>query len=97
MHTDTGTAGGHHGRGLGERALGGLLEELGVDGVVLELGGAHVEELGGARHEHGKHPLLLVGVVLPVVFEKTHVGEVVEHGLELLGGDAVALTAASSV
>ena len=69
MHADAGTTGRHHRRGLGQRSLGRLLKELGIDRVLLELAHAHVEELGGTRHQHGQHPLLGVLGVFPVVLE----------------------------
>ena len=53
VHADTGASGRHHRRGLGQRALGCLFKELGIDRMLLELAHAHVEELGGTRHQHG--------------------------------------------
>ena len=85
VHADTRASRRDHRRGLGERALARLLEELSVDGMLLQLAPAHVEELGGAGHEHGQHPLLGAGGILPVVLEQTRVGEVVEHLLQLAG------------
>ena len=69
MHADAGATGRHHRRGLGQRSLGRLLKELGIDRVLLELAHAHVEELGGTRHQHGQHPLLGALGVFPVVLE----------------------------
>ena len=82
VHADARTSRRHHRRGAAERALAGLLEELGEDGVLRELPHAHVEELGRAGHEHGQHPLLGAGGILPVVLEQSRVGEPVEHRLE---------------
>ena len=88
VHADTGASGRHHRRGLGQRALGRLLKELGVDRVLLELAHAHVEELGGTRHQHGQHPLLGALGVFPVVLEQTRVAHVVEHLLDISFGHA---------
>ena len=83
MHADAGTTGRHHRRGLGQRSLGRLLKELSIDRVLLELAHAHVEELGGTRHQHGQHPLLGALGVFPVVLEQTRVAHVVEHLLDI--------------
>ena len=88
MHADAGTTGRHHRRGLGQRSLGRLLKELGIDRVLLELAHAHVEELGGTRHQHGQHPLLGALGVFPVVLEQTRVAHVVEHLLDIGFGHA---------
>ena len=88
MHADTGASGRHHRRGLGQRSLGRLLKELGVDRVLFELAHAHVEELGRTRHQHGQHPLLGALGVFPVVLEQTRVAHVVEHLLDLGLGHA---------
>ena len=83
VHADAGASGRHHRRGLGQRALGRLLKELGVDRVLLELAHAHVEELGRTRHQHGQHPLLGALGVFPVVLEQARVAHVVEHLLDI--------------
>ena len=88
VHADTGASGRHHRRGLGQRALGCLFKELGIDRVLLELAHAHVEELGGTRHQHGQHPLLGALGVFPVVLEQTRVAHVVEHLLDIGLGHA---------
>ena len=88
MHADAGTARWHHRRGLGQRSLGRLLKELGVDRVLVELAYAHVEELGGTRHQHGQHPLLGALGVFPVVLEQARVAHVVEHLLDIGLGHA---------
>ena len=88
VHTDTGATGRHHRRGLGQRSLGRLLKELGIDRMLLELTHAHVEELGGTRHQHGQHPLLGALGVFPVVLEQTRVAHVVEHLLDIGFGHA---------
>ena len=88
MHADTGTTGRHHRRGLGQRSLGRLLKELGIDRMLLELAHAHVEELGGTRYQHGQHPLLGALGVFPVVLEQTRVAHVVEHLLDICLGHA---------
>ena len=88
VHADAGASGRHHRRGLGQRALGRLLKELGVDRVLLELAHAHVEELGRARHQHGQHPLLGTLGVFPVVLEQARVAHVVEHLLDIGLGHA---------
>ena len=83
VHADTGASGRHHRRSLGQRALGCLLKELGVDRMLLELAHAHVEELSRTRHQHGQHPLLGTLGVFPVVLEQTRVAHVVEHLLNI--------------
>ena len=88
MHADTGASGRHHRRGLGQRSLGRLLKELGIDRVLLELAHAHVEELSGTRHQHGQHPLLGSLGIFPVVLEQARVAHVVEHLLDLGLGHA---------
>ena len=88
VHADTGTSGRHHRRGFGQRPLGGLLKELGIDRMLLELAHAHVEELGGTRYQHGQHPLLGALGIFPVVLEQTRVAHVVEHLLDLGLGHA---------
>ena len=88
VHADTGASGRHHRRGLGQRSLGRLLKELGIDRVLLELAHAHVEELGGTRHQHGQHPLLGALGIFPVVLEQTRVAHVVEHLLDIGLGHA---------
>ena len=88
VHADTGASGRHHRRGAGQRALGRLLKELGIDRMLLELAHAHVEELGGTRHQHGQHPLLGALGVFPVVLEQTRVAHVVEHLLDIGLGHA---------
>ena len=88
MHADTGASGRHHRRGLGQRSLGRLLKELGIDRMFLELTHAHVEELGRTRHQHGQHPLLGALGVFPVVLEQTRVAHVVEHLLDICLGHA---------
>ena len=88
VHADAGASGRHHRRGLGQRSLGRLLKELGIDRVLLELAHAHVEELGRTRHQHGQHPLLGALGVFPVVLEQTRVAHVVEHLLDLGLGHA---------
>ena len=88
MHADAGASGRHHRRGLGQRPLGRLLKELGIDRMLLELAHAHVEELGGTRYQHGQHPLLGALGVFPVVLEQTRVAHVVEHLLDLGLGHA---------
>ena len=88
VHADARASGRHERCRAGERALRGLLEELGENRVLLELAPAHVEELRRSRHEHGENPLLLMLGILPVVFEEAHVGDLVEHGFELLRRDA---------
>ena len=88
VHADTGASGRHHRCGLGQRALGCLFKELGVDRVLLELAHAHVEELGGTRHQHGQHPLLGALGIFPVVLEQARVAHIVEHLLDLGLGHA---------
>ena len=88
VHADTGASGRHHRRSLGQRPLGCLLKELGIDRVLLELTHAHVEELGGTRHQHGQHPLLGALGIFPVVLEQTRVAHVVEHLLDIGLGHA---------
>ena len=88
MHANTGTTGRHHRRGPGQRALGRLLKELGIDRMLLELAHAHVEELGRTRHQHGQHPLLGTLGVFPVVLEQARVAHVVEHFFDLGLGHA---------
>ena len=88
MHADAGASGRHHRRGLGQRPLGRLLKELGIDRMLLELAHAHVEELGGTRHQHGQHPLLGALGVFPVVLEQARVAHIVEHLLDLGLGHA---------
>ena len=88
VHADTGAPGRHHRRGAGQRALGCLLKELGIDRMLLELTHAHVEELGGTRHQHGQYPLLGALGVFPVVLEQTRVAHVVEHLLDIGLGHA---------
>ena len=83
VHADARASGRHHRRGLGQRTLGRLLKELGVDRVLLELAQAHVEELGRARHQHGQHPLFGALRVFPVVLEQARVAHVVEHLLDI--------------
>ena len=88
VHADTGASGRHHRRGAGQRPLGRLLKELGIDRMLLELAHAHVEELGGTRHQHGQYPLLGALGVFPVVLEQTRVAHVVEHLLDIGLGHA---------
>ena len=88
VHADTGASGRHHRRGLGQRALGCLFKELGVDRVLLELAHAHVEELGRTRHQHGQDPLLGALGVFPVILEQTRVAHVVEHLFDIGLGHA---------
>ena len=88
VHADTGASERHHRRSLGQRPLGRLLKELGIDRMLLELAHAHVEELGGTRHQHGQHPLLGALGVFPVVLEQTRVAHVVEHLLDIGLGHA---------
>ena len=88
MHADAGTTGRHHRRGLGQRSLRRLLKELGIDRVLLELAHAHVEKLGGTRHQHGQHPLLGALGIFPVVLEQARVAHIVEHLLDLGLGHA---------
>ena len=88
VHADTGAPGRHHRRSLGQRALGCLLKKLGIDRMLLELTHAHVEELGGTRHQHGQHPLLGALGIFPVVLEQTRVAHVVEHLLDIGLGHA---------
>ena len=88
MHADAGTTGRHHRRGLGQRSLGRLLKELGIDRVLLELAHAHVEKLSGTRHQHGQHPLLGALGVFPVVLEQARVAHIVEHLLDIGIGHA---------
>ena len=88
VHADTGASGRHHRRGAGQRALGCLFKELGIDRMLLELTHAHVEELGRTRHQHGQHPLLGALGVFPVVLEQTRVAHVVEHLLDIGFGHA---------
>ena len=88
MHADAGASGRHHRRGLGQRPLGRLLKELGIDRMLLELAHAHIEELGGTRYQHGQHPLLGALGIFPVVLEQTRVAHVVEHLLNLGLGHA---------
>ena len=88
MHADAGTTGRHHRRGLGQRSLGRLLKELGIDRVLLELAHAHVEKLSGTRHQHGQHPLLGALGVFPVVLEQARVAHIVEHLLDIGFGHA---------
>ena len=88
VHADTGASGRHHRRGLGQRPLGRLLKELGIDRMLLELAHAHVEELGRTRHQHGQHPLLGALGIFPVVLEQTRVAHVVEHLLDIGLGHA---------
>ena len=88
VHADAGASGRHHRRGFGQRALGCLLKELGVDRMLLELAHAHVEELGRTRHQHGQHPLLGALGVFPVVLEQARVAHVVEHLLDIGLGHA---------
>ena len=88
VHADAGASGRHHRRGLGQRSLGRLLKELGIDRVLLELAHAHVEELSRTGHQHGQHPLLGALGVFPVVLEQTRVAHVVEHLLDIGFGHA---------
>ena len=88
VHADAGASGRHHRRGAGQRPLGRLLKELGIDRMLLELAHAHVEELGGTRHQHGQYPLLGALGVFPVVLEQTRVAHVVEHLLDIGLGHA---------
>ena len=88
VHADAGASGRHHRRGLGQRSLGRLLKELGIDRMLLELAHAHVKELGRTRHQHGQHPLLGALGVFPVVLEQTRVAHVVEHLLDIGFGHA---------
>ena len=88
MHADAGASGRHHRRGLGQRPLGRLLKELGIDRMLLELTHTHIEELGGTRYQHGQHPLLDALGIFPVVLEQTRVAHVVEHLLDLGLGHA---------
>ena len=88
VHADAGASGRHHRRGFGQRPLGRLLKELGIDRMLLELAHAHVEELGGTRYQHGQHPLLGALGIFPVVLEQTRVAHVVEHLLDLGLGHA---------
>ena len=88
MHADAGASGRHHRRRLGQRALGRLLKELSIDRMLLELANAHVEELGGTRHQHGQDPLLGALGVFPVVLEQTRIAHVVEHLLDIGLGHA---------
>ena len=83
MHADAGASGRHHRRSTGQRTLGRLLKELGIDRMLLELAHAHVEELGRTRHQHGQHPLLDALGIFPVVLEQTRVAHVVEHFFDL--------------
>ena len=83
VHADACASGRDHRRCLGERALGRLLEELGEHRMLVQLAHAHVEELGRARHEHGKHPLLGARGVFPVVLKQAGVAHVVEHLFDL--------------
>ena len=88
MHADAGASGRHHRRSTGQRTLGRLLKELGIDRMLLELAHAHVEELGRTRHQHGQHPLLGALGIFPVVLEQTRVAHVVEHLLDIGFGHA---------
>ena len=88
VHADTGASGRHHRRGLGQRALGCLFKELGVDRMLIELAHAHVEELGRTRHQHGQHPLLGALGVFPVVLEQARVAHIVEHLFDIGLGHA---------
>ena len=88
VHADTGASGRHHRRGFGQRPLGRLLKELGIDRMLLELAHAHVEELGGTRYQHGQHPLLGALGVFPVVLEQARVAHIVEHFFDLCLGHA---------
>ena len=97
VHADSRASGRHHRRGLGKGSLGGLLEKLRHSRMLVDLGLAHVEELGRTGHEHGQHPLLRAGGVLPVVLEQTDVAHLIEQLLERLGLHPVALTASASV
>ena len=85
VHADARASGRHHGRRLREGPLRGLLEELRDGRVLLDLARAHVEELGGAGHEHGQNPLLGAGGILPVVLEQADIAHLVEELLERLG------------
>ena len=85
VHADSRASGRHHRRGLCKSALGGLLEKLRHRRMLVDLGLAHVEELGRAGHKHGQHPLLRAGGVLPVVLEQTDVAHLIEQLLERLG------------
>ena len=99
MHTDACAAGRHHLGDAGQGDVGHAFEEGGHVGVVPESGVAavgeffHVEEFGGAGHEHGQDVAALglgrgaavvVVVVAVVVFQQADIAHLVQKFLEFL-------------
>ena len=82
MHADAGTAGRHHGGDLLQGQAGHTLEEVTHLGVLLQDGVVHVGELGAAGDEHGQHPLLGTGGVLPVVLDDAAEGHLIQETKE---------------
>ena len=79
MHTDACAAGRHHGSDLLQGQAGHALEEVTHLGVLLQDGVVHVGELGAAGYEHGQHPLLGAGGILPVVLDNAAEGHLVQQ------------------
>ena len=85
VQTDAATSQRHHSGCLGQRVLGRLLEELGHNGMLVQLALAHVHELGGTGHQHGQNQLLGAGGILPVVLEQADVAHLVQKLLKRFG------------
>ena len=79
VHTDARAAGRHHGSDLLQGQAGHTLEEVTHLGVLLQDGVIHVGELGAAGYEHGQHPLLGTGGILPVVLDDAAEGHLVQE------------------
>ena len=84
VHTDACASGRHHGSHAFKRQSCHLVEEVGDFGMLLDKGPSHVEEFRSAGNEKRKHPLLMVILVLPVVFEDADAAHLKERVGKLL-------------
>ena len=82
VHTDARASGRHHGGDLLQGQTAHPLEETAHFGMFLQNCIVHVGELSAAGNEHGQHPLLGAGGVLPVVFQNALEREVVQDLLQ---------------
>ena len=82
MHTDARAAGGDHGSDLFQRQTAHPLEETAHFRVLLQNRIVHVGKLGASGDEHGQHPLLSAGGVLPVVLQNALEGHFLQKRLQ---------------
>ena len=88
VHADAGASGRHHRRGLGQRSLGRLLKELGIDRVLSSWLTRMLRNSAEPGTSMGSTHCLARSGFFPVVLEQTRVAHVVEHLLDIGFGHA---------